>query len=145
MPDFHPRSTRYRVALPMDEIVFNHEIEVDVMWIDSEPILHIIDRGTRYSVCKYITCSQTAENLWNMILEFWINVFTGFPNIISADRQSAFRSKFFKETCNQLGIHAKITPTESHNSLSICERNHRIIRHVFSRIRTDYPRMNKKI
>ena len=81
----------------MDEIVFNHEIEVDVMWIDSEPILHITDRGTRYSVCKYIICSKTAEILWNMILEFWIKVFTGFPKIKSADRQSAFRSKFFKE------------------------------------------------
>ena len=67
---FTPRSTQYRVALPMHEIVFNHEIEVDVMWVDSEPILHLITRVTRYSVCKYITCSQTAENLWNMILEF---------------------------------------------------------------------------
>ena len=142
--NFNPRSTRYRVALSIDEILFNHEIEVDVTWIESEPILRIMDRGTRYSVCKYITCSQTAENLWYKILEFWINVFTGFSNIISADRQSAFRSKFFKETCNQLGIHSKITSTEWHNSLSIPERYHPIIRCVFNRIRTDYPKMNKK-
>ena len=53
----------------MDEIVFNHEIEVDIMRIDGDAIIHIIDRGTRYSVAKYLN-PQTAENAWNLILEF---------------------------------------------------------------------------
>ncbi len=43
-----PRGARFRVSLPMDDVVFNHEIEVDIMWIDGDPVLHIIDRGTRH-------------------------------------------------------------------------------------------------
>ncbi len=53
------RSFDFRVSLPMDDIVFNHEIEVDVMWIDGDPVLHIIDRGTRYSVAKFMA-NQTC-------------------------------------------------------------------------------------
>ena len=141
---FTPISTRYRVVLPMDEIVLNHEIECYIMWVDSEPVLGIRDRGIRYYVCKYINCSQTAENLWNTIIEFRVNVFTGFPNIKSADRKSA-PFKILQETWNQLGIHTNITPTELHNYLSICERYHHIVRRVFNRIRTYYPKMNKRI
>lgn len=139
--EYGPSASRFRVTMPMDEIVFNHEIEIDIFWIDGNPVLHIIDRGTRYSVCKYVE-KFDGPYLWNLILEFWITVFTGFPSIIAADRQPAFRSTFFKSTCNQLGIHAKITPTESHNSLSICERYHSIIRRVFNRLKCDFPALN---
>ncbi len=49
-----PRRERFRVSLPIDNITFNHEIEVDVMFIDGDPVLHIIDRGTKYSAAKFM-------------------------------------------------------------------------------------------
>lgn len=121
------------------------EMDADFMWIDGDPIRHIIDRDTRYSVAKYITKKQTSENLSNIIIKFSISAFTGFPNIIDVDRQCAFRSKIFKPTCNQLGIHAKITPIESHNFLSICERYYSVIRQVFCRIKADHTTPPKKV
>lgn len=95
--------------------------------------------------CEVHGMFTDGRNLWKMILEFWINTFTGVPNVISADRQTASRSKFFKTTCNQLGIHAKITPTESHKSLYIYERYYSIIRRVFNRIRAGCPRIIKTL
>ena len=43
---------RFRVAFPIHEILFNHEIEIDLMWIDGDVVLHVICRGTRYFVAK---------------------------------------------------------------------------------------------
>ena len=114
---FRSKPTIFRVSLPMDEIVFNHEIEVDIMWIDGDAIIHIIDRGTRYSVAKYLN-PQTAENAWNLIIEFWVSVFNGFPQIIAHDQGPQFTAEYFQDSCAQLGIITKETPTESHNSLS---------------------------
>ncbi len=105
----------------MDNITFNREIEVDVMFIDGDAVLHIIDRGTKYSVAKFMK-NQTAEHTWVLIVELWISTFTSYPDIISAD--------FFQNSCLQLDIATKDTPAESHNSLSLCERYHSIIHRV---------------
>ncbi len=86
------------------------------MWIDGDPVLHIIDRGTRYSVAKFMA-NQTAEHTWDIIVEFWISVFTGFPEIISHDQGKTYTADYFQHTCSQLGITTKETPVESHNSL----------------------------
>ena len=114
----------------MDEIFFNHEIEVDIMWLDGDGIIHIIYRSTRYSVAKYLT-PQTSENSWNLIIEFWISVFNGFPQIIAHDQGPQFTAGYFHDSCAQLGIIAKETPTESHNSPSTCEIYHPMIRRIF--------------
>ncbi len=102
----------------MDDIVFNHEIEVDVMWRDGDPVLHIIDRGTRYVVTKFMA-NQTAKHAWDIIVEFWILVCAGYPEIISHDQGKNFTSDLLQHTCSQLGITTKETPVESHNSLSL--------------------------
>ncbi len=94
---YAPKSSRYRVSLLLGEIIFNHEIECDVCWIDHEPILYLIDPGTRYSMAKYMKI-KTAENAWDFIIEFWVTVFTGFPNIVASDLQSCFRSQWVKTT-----------------------------------------------
>ncbi len=74
--------------------MFDHEIEVDIMWIDAEAVLHIIDRGTRYSVAKFMR-NASSEHDWNIIVEFWITVFTGYPYIISHDQGPQFTGEYF--------------------------------------------------
>ena len=65
---FAPKPFVYKVSIPTDELVFNQEIEVDLFWIEKDAVLHIIDRGTRYSVARFAT-SQSAESIWNMIID----------------------------------------------------------------------------
>lgn len=129
--------------MPSDDIVFNNEIEVDLFWIEGEAALHIIDRGTCYSVAKFLK-HQTSEYLWNVIIEFWLTVFTGFPNIIAHDRGNNFSSDFFQLACAEFGINTSEKPTESHNSLSLCERYHSIIRRIFRKLRLNFPDMSKE-
>ncbi len=43
----------------MNSITFNNKIEVDVIFIGEDPVLHNSNRGTRYSVAKFMD-NQTA-------------------------------------------------------------------------------------
>ncbi len=47
----------------MDNMTFNHKIQVDVMFICGDQELHIIDRGTRYSVFNFID-NQSIVSLY---------------------------------------------------------------------------------
>ena len=49
--------------------MFNYEIELDLTRIDGDPVLHIIDRGTRYSIAKFMK-SESFEYAWDLIMEF---------------------------------------------------------------------------
>ena len=75
---YQSEPSRFRVSLPIEKVMFNYEIEVDLTWIDGDPVLHTIDRGTRYSVAKFMK-SESAEYTWDLIMEFWVTVFTGYP------------------------------------------------------------------
>ena len=60
------RISRFRISFPMDEILFSHEIEVDLMWIYSGPVLRIIDRGILYSVTRFAE-NESAEHIWEIL------------------------------------------------------------------------------
>ena len=132
---FARKPSTFQVSMPMDDIFFYHEIEVDLFWIDSKAVLHIIDRGTRYSVAKFVE-KVSAEHLWNTIMDAWASLFTGFPQIISHDQGTYFTSDYFQSCCAEFGIVTKQTPTESHNYLALCERYHSIIRRVYQKIKS---------
>ena len=65
--NFKSKPAIFEVSLPVDVILFNHEIQVEIIWIDGDGVIHIIDRGKRCSVAKYLN-PQTAENAWNLII-----------------------------------------------------------------------------
>ena len=115
---------------------------MDLTWIDRDPVLHIIDRATRCSVAKFME-SESAEYTWNLIVEYWITVFTGYPYIIAHDQGPQFVAEYFQITCSQLGIISKATPTQSHNSLSLSERYHSLIKRVYRKLKGDDPQMKK--
>ncbi len=108
---YSSRPSRFRISFPMDEILFNHGVEVELFWIYSDQVLHIIDRVTRYSVAKS-TENETAEHMWEILQEFWFTIFTGYPYVIAHDQGSQFTSDHFQISCSQLRIISKETPTE---------------------------------
>ncbi len=54
------------------------------MWIDGHPVLNIIDRGTRHSAAKFLL-TESAGHISDVILNFWITVFTGFLYVTFQD------------------------------------------------------------
>lgn len=103
---FASKPVAFKVSMPVDDIVFNHEVEVDLFWIESSTVLHIIDRGTRYSVAKFVR-SQSSEYIWNTIIDIWVTALSGFPNIISHDQGSCFTAHYFQSCCTECGIICK--------------------------------------
>lgn len=57
----------FKVSMPAEAIQLNHEIDVDLYWIHNRPVLHIINRGTRYSVTKFLH-NESAENFETLLL-----------------------------------------------------------------------------
>ena len=101
-----------------------------------------MELDTRFA--KFID-NASSEYLWNTIVDAWTTIFKGFPNIITHDQGSYFVSDYFQTCCAELGIISKPTPTESHNSLSLCERYHSIIRRVFLKLKSQHKNLPKEI
>ena len=38
---------RFRVTMGSDNIKFNERVQMDIMYLDGKPVLHVIDEGTR--------------------------------------------------------------------------------------------------
>ena len=58
----HGRSPgRFKFVLRDDTIDFNYSIYVDVMYIDGNPILHIVDEATRFQAARWLQ-SITAQH-----------------------------------------------------------------------------------
>ena len=136
-----PKPYVFQVAMP-DNIQFNHEVQLDLMFIDKKAILHVVDRGTHFSAARFIR-RQNVEAVWNALIECWIAVYVGFPNIFAYDQGSVFNSELFTQACKQFGIIMKPTPTESHNSLSSCERYHAPLRRIYKKLQIEFPRLNE--
>ncbi len=113
------------------------------MWIEGHPALHIIDRGTRYSVAKILE-NESAEHFWDIIINFWVMVFTGYPSVIFHDQVLQFTAEYFQTSGSQIGVISTATPTQSHNSLGLCERYHSIIRRVYNKLKDDFPTLSKE-
>lgn len=58
-----PRSARFHVSMPLDNTVFNNEMEVDLFCIESTPSLHIIDSGTWYPLQNLCLVGLIPRNL----------------------------------------------------------------------------------
>ncbi len=55
-------------------------------------MLHIIDQRTRYSAAKFLE-NELAEYVWDVIIYFWVTVFTGFPSVIPHDQGVQFTAE----------------------------------------------------
>lgn len=48
---------QFQVTIP-DDVQFNHEVILDLTWIElrpHRPVLHVVDRGTRFSSAIFVT------------------------------------------------------------------------------------------
>ena len=96
-------------------IVFNHEIQLDLMYLHGKPVLHIVDVATTFSAANFLP-SQDVSSVWNTFLTGLATLYIGFPEGILADQGSVFMATHWKTACELSSIHLRHTGTESHNS-----------------------------
>jgi hypothetical protein len=117
----------------VDDIVFNQEIRLDLMYIDGRPALHVVDTGTTFGAATFLD-EQSFGSVWNALLRCWSTIYVGFPMSMLTDQGSVFLSIDWKASCAALGIRLRHTGTESHNSLGTGERFHAPLRRIYNKV-----------
>ncbi|KAI0996600.1 hypothetical protein K3495_g11583 [Podosphaera aphanis] len=76
------------------DLQFNHSIIVDVMYIESVPVLHIVETATKFQAARWLQNNST-KHIWDAISSCLIGVYIGPPDFIVTDAGTKFTSKEF--------------------------------------------------
>ena len=132
---------RFKVSFGADQVRFNEKVLLDIMYIESKPVLHMVDEGTRFSAACFLQEVSTMA-IWSAIVECWVNKYTGLPNRMLTDQGSAFGDLFISMA--QLDqVDVQRTGIEAHSSLSLGERYHQPLRNTYRKIMKDVPSTTK--
>ena len=100
------------------------------MYIDNNPILHVVDEETRFQAARWLQ-NISAKHIWDAIRACWIDVYIGPPDYIVTDAGSNFTAKEFHQSAASMAISVKNVPVEAHWSIGIVERHHSLVRRVY--------------
>ena len=108
-------------------MTFNAEVVVDVMYLDSKPVLHVVDNATAFQAARFLR-DMTAATVWETLQLCWLNVYTGPPDLIIHDAGTNLTAREFKQNATSLLIQIKEVSVEAHNSIRKVERYHEPLR-----------------
>jgi hypothetical protein len=77
------RPYRFRVSMPED-VIFNQDLALDLMWLDGQATLHIADTRTLFSSAAILK-RQNAEGVWHAFLNAWATLYLGYPYTFKLD------------------------------------------------------------
>ena len=112
------------------------------MYISGQPLLHIVDEGTRFQAGRWLK-NISAKHTWDVLRMCWIDTYLGPPDIVTHDAGKNFVSKEFKQYARTMGIDTKGVPVEAHNSIGMVERYHGPIRRAYQIITVEIPDIDK--
>ena len=130
-----PAPARFKFTL-RDDIDFNYQILVDVMFINGKPVLHVVDMATSFQAARFLQ-NMTAKETWNALRAAWIDTYLGPPDIMISDAGKNFTADEFKANARIMAIQVEEVPVEAHNSIGKVERYHAPLRRAFQVISND--------
>lgn len=131
---YNNQTLRIKVAIPEDKIVFNQDIELDLVYLNGQAALHVVDTGANFSSAQFLA-GHSVDDVWTPFLACWVPLYTGFPSSIHTGSGSVFTSPHWRQLTLELGIELKVSGVESHHSLGATERYHAALRRIFNKIR----------
>ena len=126
---------RFKFTLK-DDLDFNSEIIVNVMYLDGKLVLHIVNTATTFQTAYFLK-DMSARAAWDTLKLCWINTYLGLPDYIVHDARKNFVSTKFKQNARSLLIKVKEVLVEAYNSIGKVERYHAPLRRAFDTIRAD--------
>lgn len=133
-----PGPHRFRVSFPRSACVFNHELALDLMWLEGQPVLHVVDLHTHFSSAIFLQGKTTAA-VWKAFLICWASMYPGYPDKFRVDQDSIFKSKEWHQLSADAGIEIQMSGIESHNALGAGKRYHKPLRDIYTKFRADTP------
>lgn len=126
---------RFKFTLKEDAN-FNYSIFVDIIYIDDSPILHVIDKATRFQAARWLN-NIFAKHTWETLRLCWIDVYIGLPDPITHNAGSNFDSKEFCQYATSMAIATKSVPVEAHWLIGMVERYHAVLQRAYKVIADD--------
>lgn len=115
---FSPKPRRFKLTLGTEEMRFNNRVYVDTMFIDNQPVIHLVDEATHFSAASFLR-SQSASETWKAILRLWIHSYMGPPDFLAVDQGSAYASREFKSTLEASGVRIEEAPIDNPGTMGI--------------------------
>lgn len=88
---FATKTQRFKVRILSDEVLFNREVALDLMYLEGKALLHVVDIDTHFNSAQFLT-GNTVEHVWDAFLTCWTTMYIGHPSKIRVDKGSAFTS-----------------------------------------------------
>ena len=114
---------------------FNDVVSMDLKFIQSHGIIHLIDNATRFSAAAVIK-SKKKEEIVEKIFMNWIQLF-GCPGIFFSDNGGEFNNDLLRELGELLNTKILTTAAESPWSNGITERHNAIIGGMVEKVMAD--------
>ena len=127
----------FQVSIGNEDIQFNQEVFVDIMYLDKRPVIHIVDLQTRLNAAKFLRNIST-QSVWKAFQECWANTYIGVPHIIRVDRGAQFTAAQWHKYVEKQGIQLKMSGNEAHNALGAGERYHAPLRIVYNKLKEQF-------
>ena len=134
---------RFKLTVGNEDARFNHCVAVDIMFINSKAVLHVVDEATHYSAARWLK-NHTSQEVWRALLNCWIYVYAGPPDFLRVDQGSNFVSREFKSSVDTSGITLLEAPVECPNTMSHAERYHGPLRVAYNKIAMDIRNASKE-
>ncbi|CDF36767.1 unnamed protein product [Chondrus crispus] len=129
---------RFRASLPDADVVFNRTLCLDLMYLENTPVLHVVDKDTKFSAAAFLG-KETADATWNTFMNIWVCVYIGFPDAMATDQGPQFKSQRWKTLLLLAGIKHFQSGVQSHNALGVGERYHAFLRDIYRKVRLQHP------
>lgn len=132
---FEKKPRRFKISIGIGNMRLNHILDVDVMYLNSKPVLHIVDEATHFAAAAFLK-RMTSYETWKTLLRCWTRVYLGPPDHLKVDQGSYFVLKVFLDCAQTAGISIIEAPVESPSTMTHVERYHAPLRKAYNKIRS---------
>jgi len=134
---------RFKFSL-RDDYDFNYSVIIDVMYLNSRPVLHVVDSSTTFQAARFLK-DLTPKEAWNKLRECWMDTYLGPPDNVVHDAGTNFASKEFRSCAKAMSIEIQEVPVEAHNSVGKVERYHGPLRRAFNILKSELPDLDDEL
>ena len=129
---------RLKLTVGNEDICFNSVVAVDIMYVDKNPILHLVDEEKHFAAATFLKNVFSKES-WNAVMKCWCLVHMVPPDYLRIEQGSNFVSKEFRAPASASGIEILEAAVENPSTMKNVERYHGSLRTAFERLHCDIP------
>jgi len=96
--------SRFRVAIPDEDICFNRRVMIDILTLKQTLVLHVVDRDTLFSATTFLHDKVDTKSVWDAFIRIWVAAYAGYPEQLHADQGKSLQSQEWKEMMRNAGI-----------------------------------------